>query len=128
MMRNNSMPTFVESMLGIDRPYCAQEHAVAHVHALIRKDAVSSAEDDYLRTLDEITERLHAVGRGSDSKVPVQEVVQPDKGIEPREFADKPHDGKQCEEYAERVHEPAGHASGDVRGYEDDAHVAGSIS
>ena len=52
-----------------------------------RKDAVSLAEDDYLRTLDAIMERLE--GERANAEIVVQEVMKGDKGVRAGEVAVK---------------------------------------
>lgn len=82
--------------------------------ANVRKDAVSDAEDNYLRTLDEISARLKS--EITDPEAVVEHVVNQDEGIDPK---DKVNDrkGEDDSQNGDDEHgERRGHVSTEVGG------------
>ena len=77
-----------------------------------RKDAASLAEDDYLRTLDEITARLERAAANPETVV--EKVVNPNDGIDPKDQIDD-RNGKENGQNGDDEHgERCGHVSADV--------------
>lgn len=82
--------------------------------ANMRKDAVSDAEDDYLRTLDEITARLKR--EITDPEAVVEQVVNQDEGIDTKDKVDD-RDGEDDSQNGDDEHgEMRGHVATDVGG------------